>query len=81
MRAYLGFLYAGYTPESYYWEAIVMLRKLLIVTFAKLFVSNPQDLQKIMLSVGVIWISLLAQVLTPSLLTQSAAQVIHAPPR
>lgn len=64
VRAFLGFLYAGYNLESYYWEVIVMLRKLLIVTFVKLFVNNPQDLRKIMLSIGVIWISLMCQVRT-----------------
>jgi hypothetical protein len=66
IRAFLGFLYAGYKLESYFWEVIIMLRKLLMVAFVKLFVNNPHDLRKIMLSIGVIWLSLLAQVRTES---------------
>jgi len=34
VRATLGFLYAGYRTETFYWEAVVMLRKALVAGIA-----------------------------------------------
>jgi len=34
VKATLGFLYTGYRSETYYWEAIVMLRKALVAAIA-----------------------------------------------
>jgi len=34
VRATLGFLFAGYRREAYYWEAVVMLRKVLVSAIA-----------------------------------------------
>lgn len=39
VREKYGFLYRGYTKEFYYWEIVIMYRKIALI-FISVFVSN-----------------------------------------
>lgn len=50
-----GYLYNGYNPKTFYWEIIIILRKMLIVSFNVFLLSRSSKLQvlPIMLALGV----------------------------
>jgi len=45
MKLRLGFIYNGYTPEKFYWEFIIIYRKILIISIAVFFTSVSTYLQ------------------------------------
>ena len=61
VRATLGFLYAGYRKETYYWETVVMIRKALVATIAVFLAPMGAAIQTyaaILLMVGLIVLQL-----------------------
>jgi hypothetical protein len=59
--ASLGFLFAGYKPRMYCWETVIMLRKLAVVAATTLVTSSQNSFMRLILCLGIIWISLLLQ--------------------
>jgi hypothetical protein len=59
VRKELGFLYAGYRFRAYYWEALVMLRKMLMI-FVATFVATQGKLYQALLVQAVVAAFLLA---------------------
>ena len=62
VAASLGFLYAGYQPRMYCWEMVIMVRKLAVVAATSLVHARQQSFMRLILCLGIIWISLLLQV-------------------
>jgi hypothetical protein len=61
-----GFLYEEYEAKYYYWESLIMLRKLLFVIVIVFLAGHGLDLQ-VMVTIGVVVIALALQVRFPSL--------------
>lgn len=62
VRAYLGFLYIGYRQEHYYWEVMVILRKLAVVAITTVVHSTGMSRLRLMLMLGIVWLALVMQV-------------------
>ena len=61
VAAAYGFLYAGYRERTFWWESTIMLRKLAVVAATTLVPAHAQDLLRLILCLGVVWIALLLQ--------------------
>ena len=62
VRAYLGFLYMGYKPERFYWEVIIIIRKIAVVAVTTLAHGRDMSQLRLMLMLGIIWLALVMQV-------------------
>lgn len=60
--ASLGFLYGGYAPRRYCWEAAVIARKFAVVAAASLINSRSTAFMRLIACLGIALLALLAQV-------------------
>eukprot|EP00892_Ulva_mutabilis_P007624 jgi/Ulvmu1/5233/UM022_0026.1 len=63
VRAYLGFLYIGYRHQHFYWEVVIIMRKILVVAITTLVHGTERSQLRLMLMLGIIWLALVMQVM------------------
>jgi len=71
VRIRLGFLYTGYKPEKFYWEFVILYRKVLLIIFA-VFLTNVSIALQALLALLVLVVAFILQMkrspyLTPNL--------------
>eukprot|EP00930_Biecheleria_cincta_P088466 TRINITY_DN7770_c0_g1_i1.p1 TRINITY_DN7770_c0_g1~~TRINITY_DN7770_c0_g1_i1.p1 ORF type:complete len:1392 (-),score=178.15 TRINITY_DN7770_c0_g1_i1:148-4323(-) len=56
MKRYFGFFYAGYDKEHYYWECVIMIRKVIVLLAARAYSDHPHSKPLRMLLLGMFFL-------------------------